>query len=186
MSGQWPDSHGRRRTPEVAGAHHPRRLAARAPRPDRGGARRRAPAGTAARPLPHAFARRRGKKVALMAAARELLELSWTLLSRGGGVQGSGLAKGEPPQMRWGRRATPANKTRPPRCRTGYRCARPRGGARMEAWLDRSRRAVEREWEVLRCPSERREARTGASLDCRVLFMEAHRQNARGSAARRR
>jgi hypothetical protein len=30
-----------------------------------------------------ARARRRGKKVALVAAARELLELSWTLLDRG-------------------------------------------------------------------------------------------------------
>jgi transposase len=42
--------------------------------------------------------RRRGKKVALVAAARVLLELSWTLLSRGEVFRADGM--GEPVQMR--------------------------------------------------------------------------------------
>jgi len=45
-----------------------------------------------------ALARRRGKKVALVAAARVLLELSWTLLIRGEVFRADGM--GEPVQMR--------------------------------------------------------------------------------------
>jgi transposase len=45
------------------------------------------------------LARRRGKKVALVAAARVLLELSWTLLRRGEVFRAAG-EQGEPVQMR--------------------------------------------------------------------------------------
>ena len=64
-------------------AHHPRRLAVTRAAPGRGRARGRAPARARCALATCRSRRRRGKKVALVAAARELLELSWTLLSRG-------------------------------------------------------------------------------------------------------